>query len=1071
MRTNTQQIRIFLSSTFLDLSTIRHDIAKWLSGVFGAELVVMESFGSDVTPPNVNSVRRVRECELFVGIYAHRYGTVDPASGKSITELEFDEATLAFSSGTLRNILLYVLSADSAWLAEFRETTGSGRAGVERIREKAQRHTWTSFKSSEELLFFVVRDTYRELSRYFGASPLVVRDLQLPPVAGLTKPIGMEFLTSADRSYLIGRALEVDRLLDRLHEDPTVLLLGDSGVGKTSLIHAGLFPRAVQLGWRPIYCRPFAFPFADIIRQIQSSVYQGRPSYDGLLLPLLAEVEAVVSTEGILLVIDQFEDVLNIREESEVQKLLSELATIHRMRLPKLRVLITYRADLEGRLGEFWQRISGSPQGLPRVYLGGVDKDQAWSGVEETVRDLSIRLILSNAQKERLKSDLVVASQAAGFAEVYPPYIQMLIDHVWKSSANQRRYTFEKYQNAGGMDGVIGGYLTRQLEYAYDKEGHIRKVLISLVRSYGIKAQRTIDEILADTHLDRPKCETSLERLIDLRLVRHIDPYYEVSHDFIARRIVSELVDSEEKEFKRFNELLGSKSAAFQTTKSALTSEELLMLYKHRERIVPTEAELRLILSSWVLGRGPGLYWLLKAEPMKILSWLRSEEAKESLEREEKVSIVLLRKKLGETPLVSGDYSAFQEYQLSSEMASLISEDPQSVPKELLEKGLRHRREEVREASMVAIAAQLKGGHWEWVERLRKSNSVALQEAYHSLVMAPDIHAKSDEIDIDRAHEEFRFLKQIAFARTPKEAQTAFEALMRLHPPKRSLLFAKGLRYIRSTQVNQLLIDIQKAPLADVTNLLSALRMEVDPASLDEILFVYETINAREKDDETERITQVGRLLAQAVFRTSSPRSLPRLRKCLKKIRLTPSSREIIRAILSHGKVGDCKLVLDRIGAATYRIDFWNHTGLGQALVNRMSQVKNKVPRFLSNIAAKEEFWSYIPRADRDARDTKSLLPLRNFENRALYVRIAGYSMIGTAGKSDASILTELCTHYYGLIGKSAAIRLARLLGDESLRKLTDQIEPSLREGSTETLAGALRAAEEELFGLGGLFA
>jgi hypothetical protein len=337
--------------------------------------------------------------------------------------------------------------------------------------------------------------------------------------------------------------------------------------------------------------------------------------------------------------------------------------------------------------------------------------------------------------------------------------------------------------------------------------------------------------------------------------------------------------------------------------------------------------------------------------------------------------------------------------------------------------------------------------------------------------MAPDIHAKSDEIDIDRAHEEFRFLKQIAFARTPKEAQTAFEALMRLHPPKRSLLFAKGLRYIRSTQVNQLLIDIQKAPLADVTNLLSALRMEVDPASLDEILFVYETINAREKDDETERITQVGRLLAQAVFRTSSPRSLPRLRKCLKKIRLTPSSREIIRAILSHGKVGDCKLVLDRIGAATYRIDFWNHTGLGQALVNRMSQVKNKVPRFLSNIAAKEEFWSYIPRADRDARDTKSLLPLRNFENRALYVRIAGYSMIGTAGKSDASILTELCTHYYGLIGKSAAIRLARLLGDESLRKLTDQIEPSLREGSTETLAGALRAAEEELFGLGGLFA
>ena len=50
----------------------------------------METAGSDAAPPNVLSVRRVRECDLFVGIYARRYGSIDTATGKSKTQLELD---------------------------------------------------------------------------------------------------------------------------------------------------------------------------------------------------------------------------------------------------------------------------------------------------------------------------------------------------------------------------------------------------------------------------------------------------------------------------------------------------------------------------------------------------------------------------------------------------------------------------------------------------------------------------------------------------------------------------------------------------------------------------------------------------------------------------------------------------------------------------------------------------------------------------------------------------------------------------------------------------------------------
>jgi len=112
---------VFLSSTFVDLAPTRSKIAEWLSGLFNAQLIVMETFGSDTAPPEINSVRKVRECDFFVGVYAHRYGTLDKATGKSITELELDEARSAQSAGTVQHILLYLIDEASPWLAKYRE--------------------------------------------------------------------------------------------------------------------------------------------------------------------------------------------------------------------------------------------------------------------------------------------------------------------------------------------------------------------------------------------------------------------------------------------------------------------------------------------------------------------------------------------------------------------------------------------------------------------------------------------------------------------------------------------------------------------------------------------------------------------------------------------------------------------------------------------------------------------------------------------------------------------------------------------------------------------------------------
>lgn len=166
---------IFISSTFLDLRAMRAEVAEWLSEVFGADLIIMETFGSDADPPEVTSVRRVRECDFFVGIYANRYGTFDAGSGKSITELELDEAERSYSAGIIRDILLYVLDSSSSWPVDYSELTELGRQRLANLKLRAQGHTCTHFKTKDELLLFVTRDIHRKLLEHIQASPLRIR--------------------------------------------------------------------------------------------------------------------------------------------------------------------------------------------------------------------------------------------------------------------------------------------------------------------------------------------------------------------------------------------------------------------------------------------------------------------------------------------------------------------------------------------------------------------------------------------------------------------------------------------------------------------------------------------------------------------------------------------------------------------------------------------------------------------------------------------------------------------------------------------------------------------------------
>jgi Domain of unknown function (DUF4062) len=86
-----ESLPIFVGSTFADLEPHRTAVLYALQRL---EAIVrgMEHFGSLPGTPKDECLRKVRSCRAYIGIFAMRYGTTDQQDGKSITELEYEEA-------------------------------------------------------------------------------------------------------------------------------------------------------------------------------------------------------------------------------------------------------------------------------------------------------------------------------------------------------------------------------------------------------------------------------------------------------------------------------------------------------------------------------------------------------------------------------------------------------------------------------------------------------------------------------------------------------------------------------------------------------------------------------------------------------------------------------------------------------------------------------------------------------------------------------------------------------------------------------------------------------------------
>ena len=150
---------VYISSTYSDLKEYRDAVYRTLRQM-RHDVIAMEDYVATEQRPLAKCLADVAACDIYVGIYAWRYGYIPVKGnpeGRSITELEFRHAV-----ENRKPCLIFLLSEDHPWPRSLMEKGEAGNLLQALRAELSTDYTVSFFGAKEDLarLVSVAVNTY-----------------------------------------------------------------------------------------------------------------------------------------------------------------------------------------------------------------------------------------------------------------------------------------------------------------------------------------------------------------------------------------------------------------------------------------------------------------------------------------------------------------------------------------------------------------------------------------------------------------------------------------------------------------------------------------------------------------------------------------------------------------------------------------------------------------------------------------------------------------------------------------------------------------------------------------------
>lgn len=383
--------------------------------------------------------------------------------------------------------------------------------------------------------------------RYQSATELLVELREfLDPSQDETDDIcpyrGLAAYGEADAKYFLGRSNEIRTAIAQLEQWPLLAVIGPSGVGKSSFVHAGLIPAARAHGgaYQVHVLRPGRFPLVRLAAILERTLNTGEEQSDikdqlstapGLFGSMLRNA-TLRRQERAFIVVDQLEELFTLCDDEEARTtfLAALLAAADDSSSP-LRVVLSMRADFLDRLAGHKQFLAELSRGM--FFLTTPDHDNLRETIERPAEMAGYAFEASS-----IVEDMMKAASSRGAL----PLLSFAATRLWDArDRHRKRLTLEAYQHMGGVGGAFAQHADRVAsEVPPPSQPLLRAIMLRLLTPEGTRAVVDKRELLslANDHTD---AERILDKLVRARLVHfHTEPDKVVTVEIVHEMLITE---------------------------------------------------------------------------------------------------------------------------------------------------------------------------------------------------------------------------------------------------------------------------------------------------------------------------------------------------------------------------------------------------------------------------------------------------------------------------------------------------------------------------------------------------